>query len=167
MMQFQQFIQMLQPVQDWWHHLADRERQLLSVAGTAFLIACFYWMVWHPLSVAEESAEVQLIKQRNMLNDVKSTASKIASLRGSGESYHSKNLSSTVSRSSLDYGMQITRMQPRGKRVQVWLEDTSFNQLLEWLAFLVEKHHISIDLLDISRTDVKGVVSVKRLQLSK
>ena len=39
--------------------------------------------------------------------------------------------------------------------------------LLEWLAFLAEKYQVSIDGLEITRTEQQGVVTVNLLQLSK
>tara|TARA_B100001094_G_C18195698_1_gene810704 strand:+ start:8458 stop:8973 length:516 start_codon:yes stop_codon:yes gene_type:complete len=164
--QYEQSMKALQPLHDKWLGLAYRERQFLSVAIVAFLVSSFYWMIWNPLHVAAEESQVQLTKQLNTLSDVKSMGNQIFTLSGQSGQRQS-NLSSVASRSALEYGVSVVRMQPRGERLQLMLEPIPFNKLLKWLAFLVEKQGVSIDVLDIARTEISGVIQVNKLQLSR
>jgi len=49
----------------------------------------------------------------------------------------------------------------------VWIEEIPFSQLLNWLEFLANKEGLLVKSIDLSRTDVEGVVNVRRLQLGK
>ena len=157
----------MQPLHDRWLGLAYRERQFLTVAIVVSVVSIFYWMIWSPLNIAQQESSEQLTKQLNTLSDVKSMGNQIVTLSGQSGQRQSQNLSSIVSRSALEYGISVMRIQPRGERLKLLVEPAPFNKLLAWLAFLVEEQGVSIDVLDISRTEISGVIQVNILQLSR
>ena len=58
-------------------------------------------------------------------------------------------------------------MQPQGDNIQVWIDEISFNQLLQWLEQLSSKEGLRVTNIDLSNAEQPGVVRVRRLQLGK
>jgi general secretion pathway protein M len=56
-------------------------------------------------------------------------------------------------------------MQPKDEQLDLMLEDVSFEQLLRWLQLLQTDHGVQLVQLEVSDTDVSGVVRVRRLVL--
>lgn len=152
----------------WWEGLEARERQLVSVAGIMVVIGILYWGIWTPISQAEADAMNKLKQQEQTLNYVKQKANKLMSLkRGGGKSSFSGSLSSVVNGTAGRYNLVITRMQPQGDKVQVWMDEVPFESLLGYLNELVQQKGLSLDTLDLSETEDPGLVKVRRIQLSR
>jgi general secretion pathway protein M len=60
----------------------------------------------------------------------------------------------------------ISRMQPQGDELQVWIDQAPFNDVLSWLQSL-EKTGVSILDIDIAESDMPGQVKIRRLKLGK
>ncbi|MFC3138131.1 type II secretion system protein M [Shewanella submarina] len=152
----------------WWAGLAQREQQMLSAAAMVGVIGVLYWGIWTPITNAEEDARRQLQAQQQTLSYVKQTANKIMSLRQSGgQAAFRGSLSSAVTGSAAKYGLEITRMQPQGDKIQLWMDDVPFDALLGYLNELVQQKGLALDNLDVSSTDTPGYVQVRRVQLSR
>lgn len=77
-------------------------------------------------------------------------------------------LEGTVNRTAFNHKIKIARLQPQGSELQVWIDTVQFDDLLLWLATLVEQHGIQIQVIEIAREDLApGLVKVRRLQLSR
>ncbi|MBM7071115.1 type II secretion system protein M [Shewanella sp. OPT22] len=152
----------------WWNSLAYREQQLLGVCSVFFVIGIFYWGIWTPLSNAEENAQQDLQKQQRTLTEVKQKANRIIALKKSGaKTSKGGSLSSIVNTTASTYGLAISRMQPQGNKIQVWMDEVPFDALLGYLDDVVQKKGLSLDNLDIAETDAAGIVKVRRIQFSR
>ena len=89
-MQYEKYLQALQPLQEKWAGLADRERKLVGCAGVMIFIASFYWLIWQPISDAEAQSLKKLSRHQSTLSYVKATANQIASLQGASVQQQSK-----------------------------------------------------------------------------
>ncbi|MCL1076226.1 type II secretion system protein M [Shewanella dokdonensis] len=158
----------MENLQKWWASLAQRERQLVLVMAGIVLMAIFYWGLWTPLSNAEAQAQVKLNAQQQTLLFVKQSAAKITALKKAGTrpTQHG-SLSTLVTQSAAAYGLSITRMQPQGKQIQLWMDDVPFDALLSYLGELVQKQGLSLDSLDVAEGEQPGMVKVRRIQLSQ
>lgn len=153
--------------QQRWFELEVREQQLLGVAAVVFLMMVIHFGIIKPLHDGLDRAEQKVRSKRNELNYVKQAASQLLSLKGQSSDAASSGLSSVVSRSAMDKGLVITRIQPQGQRLLVQLENVDFNELIGWLGYLVQTQRIVVDALEVRRTDMNGMVAVQRLQLSR
>ncbi|QLE83825.1 MULTISPECIES: type II secretion system protein M [Shewanella] len=152
----------------WWSGLVQREQQMVAACAVVLVIGILYWGVWTPIANAEENAERSLQAQQSTLNYVKQTANKIAGLREAGNRPKaSGSISATVNQAAGAYGLEITRMQPQGDRVQIWMDDVPFEALLNYLNNLVQDKGLSLDSIDLAEADTPGLVRVRRIQLSK
>ncbi|MCE9687837.1 type II secretion system protein M [Shewanella sp. AS16] len=151
----------------WWEGLASREQQLVGFGGVFLLIAVFYWGIWTPIANAEADALASLKAQQQTLDYVKQTANKIAGLKQSGgKAAVTGSLSTLVNQAAGKFGLEITRMQPQGDKIQVWMDDVPFDALLGYLNELVQQQGLSLESVDLAETDTQGYVKVRRIQLS-
>lgn len=158
---------MEQQIVNWWNNLAQREQVMLLLVSVVAAIGILYWGIWYPVANAEHRAELELRAQQQTLAYVKQTANKIITLRKTtGHASFSGSLGSVVNNAANSNGLEITRMQPQGNKIQIWMDDVSFNQLLKFLSQLVQQKGLSLDSLDISASDKPGIVQVRRIQLS-
>jgi len=106
--------------------------------------------------------------QQQTLTYVKQTANKIAGLKQSGaKPTMSGSLSSVVNQTAGSYGLVITRMQPQGDKIQVWMDDVPFDALLSYLNDLVQQKGLSLESVDLAEADAPGYVKVRRIQLAQ
>lgn len=155
-------------LRSWWNGLASREQQLVGFASVFLVIGIFYWGIWTPISNAEADALRNLNAQQQTLAYVKQTANKIAGLKQAGNKPSMKgSLSSVVNQTAGQYKLVITRMQPQGDKIQVWMDDVPFDALLSYLTDLVQQKGLSLESIDLAESDTVGFVKVRRIQLTQ
>ncbi|MBV7316701.1 type II secretion system protein M [Shewanella sp. NIFS-20-20] len=159
---------MEQTLKSWWQSLAQRERQMVAAAVVVIIIGVGYWGIWSPITNALSDAEQDLQVQQQNLLYAKTTANQITALRQSGQqSTRRGSISTIVTKAANDYQLEISRMQPQGNSIQLWMDDVPFNTLISFLDKLVQEQGLSLDSLDVSETDTPGIVQVRRIQLSQ
>lgn len=152
----------------YWQQLDQKEKQLVSILIATLLLAGGYWLVWQPLQNNIINSQRKVNVQTQTLADVKVIGQKIINLQG-GQTTRSEvgDLNQLVSRSATSSNIVITRIQAKTDSLQVWIDDVNFNQLLAWLEKLNKQYNIEIQNIDLSVSDNKGMVKVRRLQLGK
>ncbi|MCL1144199.1 type II secretion system protein M [Shewanella gaetbuli] len=152
----------------WWQGLQFREQQLVGSCGIFVVIGILYWGIWSPISAAQEEAERNYNSAQQTLSYVKTTANKIAGLKSSGSAPKARgSLSSIVNQTAGQYSLEITRMQPQGNKIQLWMDDVPFDALLSYLHDLVVQKGLTLESVDLSESDTVGFVNVRRIQLSQ
>ncbi|NKF52496.1 type II secretion system protein M [Shewanella sp. WXL01] len=158
----------MENLQNWWRGLAQREQQLVGTCAVFAIIGILYWGIWTPIANAQEEAERNFASANATLNHVKQTASKIAGLQQTGGKPKANgSLSSIVNSTAGKYKLVITRMQPQGDKIQLWMDDVPFEALLNYLFDLVESKGLTLDSVDLAESDQAGFVKVRRVQLSR
>ena len=152
----------------WWQQLNSREQSLVQIMGTAVAIFVLYSLIWQPLNTKLVSAEKTLSSRQDLLNWVEQNTARYQSIKPNARGKKSSgSLSSIVNRSATRYQLTISRMQPQGSSLQVWLESASFAQLLNWLEHLANNEGLQVQAIDLAQGDNAGEVRVRRLQLTK
>ncbi|GGP49714.1 type II secretion system protein M [Shewanella algicola] len=152
----------------WWQGLATREQQLVGFCAAILVVGFVYWGIWTPISNAQIDAERSHKAAQQTLNYVKQTANKLAGLKQAGTKASARgSLSSIVNQTAGQYQLEITRMQPQGDKIQIWMDDIPFDVLLGYLHELVEQKGLTLDSVDLAESDVTGFVKVRRIQLSQ
>lgn len=148
--------------------LTDRERILVIVSAIMVCIALFYFTIWSPLNRALEQQKQLLDNQQSLLIWVKDSAARATQLRLSSSSTRSfsGSLPQTVNRTTAKHSIAISRMQPQGEELQVWIDEVPFNSMLDWLKTM-ESMGVIILQADIAQADTPGHIKVRRLQLGK
>jgi general secretion pathway protein M len=148
--------------------LSGREQRLVIISAILVLIAIFYWGIWSPLNTSLERGQIAVKNQTELLDWVQKNANKVVQLRSSAgnNTRFSGSLPQAVNQSASRMKIAISRMQPQGDELQVWIDQAPFNDLLSWLQSL-EKIGVSILDIDIAESDLPGQVKIRRLKLGK
>lgn len=151
----------------WWGNLAQRSSRCWWPPRQLCCWVFYIGVFGRPISQAQENARRNLAAEQQTLDYVKQTASRIMALRQTGGKRSAVgSLSALVNRSADKFGLEITRMQPQGDKIQLWLDDVPFTSLMDYLSDLVQQG-LSLDNLDITATDTPGYVQVRRIQVSR
>ncbi|OUR78880.1 general secretion pathway protein GspM [Colwellia psychrerythraea] len=152
----------------WWQQLNTREQRLVTVMALFFIIFVFYSAIWQPINNSLTEANKKLVKQQELLTWVQeNTVLYQQAKRSGGKSKLSGSISSVANRSAKTYKLTITRTQPQGDDLQVWIDSTPFTQLLFWLEHLANKEGLQVKAIDLTRGDSAGEVKVRRLHLTR
>jgi general secretion pathway protein M len=152
----------------WWQQLNTREQRLVASMAVVFLVFIFYSAIWQPLNNGLTEAQSKLARQQELLTWVQeNTALYQQARRSSGNVKANGSISSIANRSAKTYKLTITRMQPQGDDLQVWIDSTPFTQLLFWLEHLANNEGLQVKAIDLTQGDRVGEVSVRRLHLAK
>lgn len=149
-----------------WQNLNNREQQLVIVMSIAVVCFLFVNLIWQPLNDNIAKAEKKLARQQELLVWVDEKTSLVKAAKGKSTS-RGGSLSSIVNRTAKANKVNITRIQPQGENIQIWIDEVVFINLLQWLNQLVISEGLSVTAIDLSGTDTPGVTKVRRLQLGK
>lgn len=158
----------MKKLKDTFGQLNARERLLVSVSAVMLVIALFYWLVWSPLNNSIERGQKSLTSQQSLLAWVKKNSNRAIQLQGSTgkTTKFSGSLPQAVNQSASRMKIKISRMQPQGDELQVWVDQAPFNDVLSWLQSL-EKTGVNILDIDIAEAGEPGQVKIRRLKLGK
>ncbi|MFT5635979.1 MAG: general secretion pathway protein M [Cognaticolwellia sp.] len=151
----------------WWQQLNIREQRLVMVMSGVISIFILYSLIWQPLNENIAKQKLKIEHQQALLTWVEENTKRYQEAKRNGRASSGASLSSIVNRTSRANNITITRMQPQGDDLQVWIDEISFNQLLTWLEKLASRDGLQVKNIDLSLADQQGVVRVRRLQLGK
>lgn len=152
----------------WWQQLNTREQRLVGVMATLVMIFILYSVIWQPLNDNLADANKKLVRQQALLTWVtENTAHYQKAKRNTKTSNSRGSLSGIVNTSANSYQLTITRMQPQGDSLQVWIDNVPFTKLLFWLEHLANNEGLQVQGIDLSHAERTGEVRVRRLQLAK
>ncbi len=146
----------------WWNGLQRREQQLLSVLSVIGGVGLFYALVWAPLHQARDSQALAAVTASEQLVWLKG---KMPQLAAAPAGVAGGSLSDKVSQTSQQFQIKVSRMQPKDEQLDLMLDDVPFEQLLRWLQLLQGEHGVRLVQLEVTDTDMPGVVRVRRLVL--
>lgn len=161
-------MKILEEFKSRFQQLSDREQKLVSVAAFAVLIGLVYFAIYAPLQDSIAQGKNTLNSQKELLTWVSQNANRAIQLRQSGSqgSNYQGSLPQAVNQTAGRANISISRMQPQGDDIQVWVDNAQFDNVLTWLDSL-EKMGISIIEADIAEGDSAGNIKIRRLRLSK
>jgi general secretion pathway protein M len=158
----------LSTVKVWWQGLNLREQRLVLIMGSAVSIFLLYSFLWQPLNENLANTEKKLASRQALLTWVDENTARYQNVKSAGGTKQSSgSLSSIINRTANQQQLTITRMQPQGDTLQVWLDSAPFTQLLFWLEHLANNEGLQVKAIDITQGDNQGEVRVRRLQLAK
>jgi len=155
-------------MKDWWQQLNLREQRLIASMGGVFIIFVFYSLIWQPLNDSLIQADKKLKTRQALLSWVSDNSARYQQANKTNKKAKGNNsLSSIINMSASRYKLTISRMQPQGESIQVWIDTAPFSDLLSWVEELVNDEGLQITAIDLSGTDRVGEVKIRRLQITK
>ncbi|MFQ3196361.1 MAG: general secretion pathway protein M [Paraglaciecola sp.] len=151
-----------------YSQLTEREQRLVLLSMVVMVIGLFYWLVWAPMNHSIATNHKAVEQQQQLLNWVQKNAVRAIQLRSAkGVATNFKgSLPQAVNQTAAQLDIAISRMQPQGEELQVWVDQAPFNDVLSWLQSLEQMGIIILD-LDIAEADVVGHIKIRRLKLGK
>lgn len=151
-----------------FHSLSEREQKLVMLTGIVVVVALFYWVIWQPIANGLVNEEARYTSQQSTLTWVQEQSVKAQQLRRSaGKSAQFRgSLPQAVNQTSGQFDVPISRMQPQGDELLVWVDQAPFDQVVAWLNALEEKGIVILQ-ADMAEADLTGHVKIRRLQLGK
>lgn len=148
--------------------LSDREQKLVMLSGVFVIIGFIYFVIYAPMQTAIQDGQAKVDAQQQLLTWITQNANKAIQLKqsSSGTKNYSGSLPQAVNQAATRQNIAITRMQPQGDDLQVWVDNASFDNVLNWLQAL-ENMGIKITEADIAEGDSPGNIRIRRLRLSK
>ncbi len=158
----------LSSMKQWWQQLNLREQRLVLALGSAVMVLLLYTLLWQPLNSNLANTKNKLASRQALLTWVDENVSRYQAIKpNAAGKKNSGSLSSIINRTANQYQLTITRMQPQGDSLQVWLDTAPFTELLFWLEHLANKEGLQVQAIDLAGSDKSGEVRVRRLQLTK
>ena len=152
-----------------WQGLNLREQRLVLAMSSAVVIFLLYSLVWQPLNDNLDNSQKRLASRQALLTWVSDNTARYQRIKSADGSKQqsSASLSSIINRTASQQQLTITRMQPQGEILLVWLDNAPFEQLLAWLEQLANTEGLQVQAIDLTQGDNQGEVRVRRLQLAK
>lgn len=148
--------------------LTDREQKLVVISAVVIVIGAIYFLIYAPMQASIERNSASLSSQKELLTWVTQNANRAQQLKQSGGqgNQFSGSLPQAVNQTANNSDITISRMQPQGDDIQIWVDNARFDNVLNWLQSL-EKMGVQIIEADIAEGDSPGIVKIRRLRLSK
>jgi len=154
-------------MKQWWQELNVREQKSVAAMATVIVIFVFYSIIWQPLNENLAKSTKKLERQQALLTWVNNNTALYQQVNTGGNTKSTGSISSIVNRTASNYQINVTRMQPQGYELQVWIDEVAFKDLLKWLDRLSLSEGLQVKGIDLTRGEQSGVVRVRRLQLGK
>jgi len=154
-------------MKQWWQQLQQREQILVVVMSVFVGIFMLYQLVWQPVHSGLDKAEKKQARTQELFEYVKINTAQVSGTSTPKKVKATGSLSSVVNRIAGQFQIAISRVQPQGDSVQVWIEEVPFEQLLRWLDNLTHQQGLNVSNIDISSGDKAGIVKVRRLTLTR
>ena len=148
--------------------LSEREQWLVKIVAIVVVIGLFYSAVWSPLNTAVAKSEKSLKTQKTVLQTMKKNTQRALQLKsgGSRNAALSGSLAQAVNLTANSLSVTISRMQPQGDELIVWVDEAPFDSVLSWLQAM-ENRGVRIIDADFAEANQPGQVKVRRLQVGK
>lgn len=153
-----------EPIQDALRQMAPRERVMVLAGAVVVAVTLLYLVLWEPLMQAHRDRQMALESARHIAQRIEQAAALLQQGAASGAAAVDRKTSlltavDQTSRSAV-LGKAPSRVQPEGdKEVKIWIEDTSFDNMLRWLQQLQTRYGITPKQLEVERGAGPGLVS--------
>ncbi|PWW10364.1 MULTISPECIES: type II secretion system protein GspM [Pseudidiomarina] len=165
----------LAPWQERYHQLNSRERLLVVVCGSLFLITLLYFLAYKPIVDGKRDRQLQIQAQQELLQWVRENTGRYLAAKGQASSATANTASNASIRGGLSERVtqlasrnqiEITRMQPQSNSLIVVIDSIEFNTLLRLIEQLQSQAGLTVEQVDAVAANEPGVVRVRRLQVS-
>ncbi|VAW99030.1 hypothetical protein MNBD_GAMMA22-1411 [hydrothermal vent metagenome] len=150
----------------YFTNLNSREQKLVLAAIFFVLLYLPYQFIYAPFQDSLNNMNTKTNVALKNINWMKSKAAEVRQLTGAGGSTQKSkqsllSLIETTSKKS-KLNKNLRKVQPAGSsNVKVWLDEVSFDGLMQWLDSLVITHGLSIQDITVDKQAENGIVNAR------
>lgn len=154
-------------LQTWWRNREARERHVLLGGAVVVALVLGWALVWHPLSVARDTAAARMQAGQQDLAFMKSAVAQMRARSKRDASVAPRGGKSLLaladaSARAVNLGGALQRVEPLDRgRVRVEFRQAGFDQLASWLAGLRRDYGIRVEDFSASRIGGVGLVDAR------
>ena len=155
-------------MKQWFLSLTQRERIFVQAAASVLVVFIAYLLIIEPISSTYKQNKKNVTSSMETLQWMRMAAQEVKKLSDGravkGGSKGKQFIISTVDRSAKSAGLAsvMKRIQPESDAgVRVWFENAPFDELIKWLSILESKHGLSVNEINIEKTESTGLVNVR------
>lgn len=149
----------------YWDDLKPNEQVLVKIAAACLAVLFLVFAVIKPLNNSIAATKKEIANNQELTHFINQAAATISAAGGRVQA--TGDLMQIVNSTSRRYGIGISKIQPKDDSVRLTLESIEFSKLLTWLDELVNKQGLSVESLDMNKSDKPGYVVVTRLVIEK
>ncbi|HEY3486483.1 MAG TPA: type II secretion system protein GspM [Gammaproteobacteria bacterium] len=154
-------------LKDWFYSLQGREKAYLLGGSAALILVLVYLILWQPLSAAVTRLETTVAQEEQDLAWMQAASDSIKKLqrsnggqRRAGRRSMLSAVDQAINTANLKAGLQ--RMEPDGQNtVKLWLNKSSFDQIILMLGQLEQTQGIAVQTLAITSASESGLVDAR------
>jgi len=160
---------MLSSLQSWWQQRARSEQRTLLVMLLLALPLLYWALFWDPLAASRARLRAQTAEQQSTalwLQQIETTAASTDNAPAAGLPAD-KSLLRLVDETLRARGIAaaIERIEPgqNEREVRIWLRDVSFDQMIGWLATMVQDYALSSRQLSVNQSSqqASGLINAR------
>jgi general secretion pathway protein M len=155
-------------MKDWWLSRTPNDRMASIIAICVVVVLMIYLFFWVPFNKQIVAKRALVENQLATLQWMQKSAAEVLSLRnrdaGTKTSGSTEALLTLVDRTAKQNQLRqyIQRIKPQDNNtVQLWLEETPFDNLMQWLGTLVKQYNIFLESISIERQEKSGMVDAR------
>ena len=163
----------LEDIQNWYHGLQQRERQLVLAASILVITTLLYLIIWEPIHNGVQDQTQRYQSQLEILDWLQTAATEVRTLKATGASKRKTNSSQPVTllveQSATTAGIKpfIRKLESTSdKGARITIDAASFDQVLLWLSTLQTQYGITVSSANLDRAEKQGAINA-RMTLSR
>lgn len=145
--------------------LPHREQIALGIAVAALGLGLLYVLLLAPSAAYLRSAQLRESQERELLAWMQQREPQVRALQAGAQAVpvnHDESLLTLASTTGKQAGLIFQRLEPgKDGRLTLWLSDTEFNALLDWLDGLVTGQRVVIERIALSQASRPGAVEAQ------
>jgi len=154
----------LDQAKEYWQSRSARDRQIIVLLTGIAVVAIAYAYIWMPMNNARTQLRAELPKLRGAAAQMNMEAQEVARLKTSTRQTNRVSPQETVTQSAEQAGIrgdvsQITPLSP--ERVQVTLNNVSFDNWIRWTQILATSSALRIESAQANAATEPGMVKVQ------
>ena len=158
-------------MKEQWQQLSLREKRLVIITAIVVAVTLVYFMIWEPIQDGIQTSRVRVNAQTNTLQLIREQAAEAKQLRATksragADAKGGGSLLVIIERTAQQKNLKssLQKVQPEGQDgVRVWVENATFDQLIDWLALLENKNTIYVSEIIIERQKEPGRINSRIL----
>ncbi|MES2354169.1 MAG: type II secretion system protein M [Pseudomonadota bacterium] len=154
----------LDQAKEYWQSRSARDRRVIQLLTGVVIIVIVYAYIWMPMNEARARLRAELPKLRGAAAQMNVEAQEVARLKTSTRQTARVSPQETVTQSAEQAGIrgdvsQITPLSP--ERVQVMLNNVSFDNWIRWTQILATTSGLRIESAQVNAATEPGMVKVQ------